>query len=324
MINKRGQLETGTGWFDHQWINTGLPVQPLPRWAFLAFPKHLGVPSHPLPFQWLWIATQITDKAHPKAGHQYTGAVDINKDCQPKKGCSVPLQVGDKFHTTMNQFHKDDSPNYKVTVHVTILKTTTLKKDRIAQTFPTKYLLAFQDPDFKMVLESEPSSNRRGKIDNRVPMVTGLMNWEGPGRLYDTDNKLIGQGFLEAMNLMPADDVLPNAFAINHIQGTVPPAARYPHCHPILPCKPSELFDWQPKPTNGPPQPPLEDGRSQKPDPLLTETAPDRNSHSRDQSKPPLQPPGAAPQNGHQPGSLRMSLTQKWQRLGNRFRPNGP
>jgi hypothetical protein len=327
MINKRGQLETGIGWFDHQWINTGVPVKLLYRWAFLNLTP---TPDFPSPLQWLWLATQITDEANPRFGYQYTGAIDINKDCEncSDKDPVIPLQVGDKFQTTMNRFHKDEL-TYNVDVKATILETITLTKDGLTQTFPTKYLLAFDEPDlepqgFKMILSAEPSSNRRGSIDHRVPLVTGLINWEGPGLLYDTDNKPIGQGFLEAMNLMDPNDVLSHAFAINEIDGKVPPPVPYPHGCGIIPGIFKELFGRWPKPTNDPPEPRLEDDHSQKPDPLLAETDPDRDSHSHDHSKPRLQPPGAAPQNGHHPGSLRLALTQKWQRLANRFRPNGP
>ena len=32
--------------------------------------------------------------------------------------------------------------------------------------------------------------------------ITGRLNWEGPGSVYDSNNKWIGKGFLEGNNLL--------------------------------------------------------------------------------------------------------------------------
>ena len=180
--------EAGVGWFDHQWIQGGLPSGWFPQvmYAFIAGGKT------PKNIKWLWLTMQV----HRDGKHtQYGGAANLNEG-------NLPLKVNDELSVTFNRYGNDETV-YGIQSSLKILSTTAHKVrtgngGTYDMVFPTSYRISIPGSANGVFLLTA------GSKQDVVFMPSGTLNWEGPGTVADASGAVIGNGFLEASNLLPA------------------------------------------------------------------------------------------------------------------------
>ena len=177
-----GTKDAGLGWFDHQNLSGGIPHGTVNQILY-AFGMGGKVPS---PVSWLWLTLQLKDK-------QYAGSITGIED-------KLPLKEGMEFPIELIKYTKD-GVEYNIKGSVKIMKTSSVfvKSVKYTMVFPTTYEFTIPNED-KLTLQSDAKKDK----PDIVVMHFGGLNWEGPGSVYDSNNKWIGKGFLEGNNLLPS------------------------------------------------------------------------------------------------------------------------
>ena len=175
-VNTNGS-EKGKGWFDHQIVSPGIPHGFLLQFLYgLSF--SLKAPS---PLKWLWLTIQLDDN-----DIQYMVSIKGLKQSQ------LPLKVNDKFKTLKAHKYSKGSAEYNIDANVVVLEVANVTFQNSLVTYPTKYQIELDG--ITVILQSFGTQDI-------VNMPSGGINWEGPGKVTDTNGNIIGKGFLEANNL---------------------------------------------------------------------------------------------------------------------------
>ena len=186
----------GTGWFDHQWLNAGIPRG---FWNQLLYSTIAPRPTTAA--RWLWSAVQLTEGP----GKQYMLIVPVQEQ-------DLPLRVGSTFaRGSFGNGYTSQSVTYALGSTITV----TAVQGQSPYVFPTALRVQIDGHDLTLKL-------RGNDAHVRMPMGS---NWEGCATAYDTTSgAVVGYGFIEANNMLSDDDLrLQGCHAVGLAQ-TVGPA----------------------------------------------------------------------------------------------------
>ena len=174
--------EKGLGWFDHQWISSGVPQGLIPQFLYGLITKG-KVKTAP---KWIWLAMQKTSDLLT-TNEQYVGSIILN---------SV-IKKGDKLDAVFVHYLNGEVLNYSEKGSIEVLN--------LIQGYPVDLKLNIGDQTF----EIKPLGN----AINTVSLINETENWEGPAQVTQNGKKW-GVGFLEVNNMKPGntaiEDVLKN------------------------------------------------------------------------------------------------------------------
>lgn len=160
----------GLGWFDHQWINGGIPSGLVDQLLY----SFVNGGKPPKQLRWFWLTIQLSDV-------QYALSVTL-------QSTDFPLKKGQTFNIKCNRYTQT-GVDFNVPAKVEIKELLKYKN----YIFPVQYLITVDKVEYIL---------QRGNASTAdvIIMPQSTMNWEGPGLVFQKD-KLIGKGFLEANNL---------------------------------------------------------------------------------------------------------------------------
>ena len=185
-VNDKTEVD-GSGWFDHQWSNFGIPKgffnQLLYAWDMSSNPIHLNTP-------WLWYTIQLDSNI------QYMMV-------QPVKNELIPLTTQTSFTSSNGVRYNKDKVTYKMKYTLNIKK---VKKVGV-YTFPIEIEVHIDGKVYTLSSVGDDSYT--------VHMPTGL-NWEGVADVYEEEKK-VGSGFIEANNLLQDKIYASNSLSILNI-----------------------------------------------------------------------------------------------------------
>lgn len=169
-------LTGGVGWYDHQWLSAGGALNS----KILQLLSNVqGMFKTPVPIRWLWITLQL------QGDLQYMTSTILSE---------LP-QVGNTYNFTVITKNNGSSISYNEKGTVKIEEMVQVGQ----QSYPTKY---------SIVLEGKTYILQAAFGNSVVYLPSGVLNWEGPGLVYDINGNLIGGGFLEANQLDTADNLV--------------------------------------------------------------------------------------------------------------------
>lgn len=164
------------GWYDHQWLSTGGASASKILQLFL---NVQGMFKTPVPIRWLWITLQLPNDV------QYMTSTILSE---------LP-QVGKTYNFTSVTKNSGSEISYKSKGTVTVDEMVQVGQ----QYYPTKYSIQIDGQNYIL----------QGSFGNSVVYLpSGVLNWEGPGSVYDMNGNLIGGGFLEANQLDTAENLI--------------------------------------------------------------------------------------------------------------------
>ena len=182
--------ESGIGWFDHQWITSGVPRTWLTRFLF----GTLSVGKRVTPLKWIWFAIQQTDAASMKtSAEQYAGSVTLT-DAQ-----AASMRVGTRLNASVNHYTKA-GVRLNVPARVVVRE--------MVGAYPTRFEIVVGNR--RLVLGRIPGSR------SEVVLPNGTTNWEGPAYAFEGSRQW-GTGFIECNNMLPGNTAL--ASQIPHLLG---------------------------------------------------------------------------------------------------------
>lgn len=169
-------LSGGLGWYDHQWLSAGGALNSK---ILQLFSNVSGMFKTPLVVRWLWITLQLAGDL------QYMTSTILS---------DLP-QVGKTYNFTVVTKNQGSSVSYDEKGTLTVEEMVQVGQ----QSFPTKY---------SIVLNNNTYTLQGGFGNSTVYLPSSVLNWEGPGFVYDINGNLIGTGFLEANQLSSADNLI--------------------------------------------------------------------------------------------------------------------
>lgn len=178
---------TGTGWFDHQWLQMGKFHDNI---TLAALSNVINYFKTPVVTRWFWLSIQ--DKVNNVQYNTVVMPSDIlNENDSPEFSSTATIkytQIGGPIYLSKS----------KTTVKV-------LESVSINGTFlPTKHLVTIRDGDDSVtyIMKAEFGNSI-------VYLPSGNMNWEGSGTLYDeTGINILGKCFLEANQMESEENLL--------------------------------------------------------------------------------------------------------------------
>lgn len=159
----------GVGWYDHQWLSAGGALNSK---VLQLLSNVQGMLKTPYPVRWLWITLQLNGNL------QYMTSTILSE---------LP-QIGKTYNFTVVTKNQGNSVSYNEKGTITVMEMVQVGQ----QSFPTKYSIVLGGQNY-ILLASFGNSV--------VYLPSGVMNWEGPGLVYDMNGNLMGGGFLEANQL---------------------------------------------------------------------------------------------------------------------------
>ena len=170
---------SGAGWYDHQWMAIGgaLNVKTLQLLNNI-----VGMFRAPAVVRWLWLTLQLPNDL------QYMLSVLLNG--LPVVGATYNFSVVTKVQGT--------TADYGVKGTVTVEAVAQLGE----QSYPTKYSITLEGVTYTLQAAFGLSG---------VYLPSGVLNWEGPGDVFDAAGNHIGGGFLEANQLDTSDNLIATA-----------------------------------------------------------------------------------------------------------------
>ena len=176
VLSSAPMLTGGVGWYDHQWLAAGGALNS----KILQLLSNVrGMFTTPVPVRWLWITLQLSGDL------QYMTSTILSE---------LP-QMGKTYNFTVVTKNSGSSVSYDTKGTVTVVEMVQVGQ----QSYPTKY---------SIVLEGQTYILQAGFGNSVVYLPSGVLNWEGPGLVYDVNGNLIGGGFLEANQLDIADNLI--------------------------------------------------------------------------------------------------------------------
>lgn len=169
-------LTEGVGWYDHQWLSAGGALNSK---LLQLFSNVQGMFKTPVPIRWLWITLQLPGDV------QYMTSTILSE--LPK--------LGKTYNFTVITKNSGSSISYDAKGTITIDEMVQVGQ----QSYPTKY---------SIILEGKSYILQASFGNAVVYLPSGVLNWEGPGSVYDTNGNLIGGGFLEANQLDTAENLI--------------------------------------------------------------------------------------------------------------------
>jgi hypothetical protein len=142
----------------------------------------VGMFKAPAVVRWLWITLQLPNDL------QYMLSVILN---------GLPT-VGATYNFTVVTKVQGTTANYGVKGTVTVEAMAQLG----GQSYPTKYSITLEGVTYTLQAAFGLSG---------VYLPSGVLNWEGPGDVFDASGNHIGGGFLEANQLDTSDNLIATA-----------------------------------------------------------------------------------------------------------------
>ena len=165
--------ETGLGWFDHQWISSGVPRGLVDQIVFGLLNKG----NIKVGMKWIWLAMQKTDDLIVST-EQYAGSVFFKSN----------VKKGDVINGSFVHYVNGKVVNYTEQSTVTIMG--------IFQGYPVILHVKIGDVEFDI--------SPLGDAINNVQLINDTQNWEGPSTIMQGKTKW-GVGFMEVNNMKPGN-----------------------------------------------------------------------------------------------------------------------
>lgn len=166
-----GTTETGLGWFDHQWISTGVPNGFWEQFLFGLINDN----KSKIGLKWIWLAMQKTSDLK-NTNEQYAGSFNISSN----------VQKGNILNGNCIHYINGKVTNYSKQFQVEIIE--------LKDGYPVVLKVKIDDRELNMTPKST----------NIVELLSGIKNWEGPVKITE-NGKDWGVGFIEVNNLKPGN-----------------------------------------------------------------------------------------------------------------------
>jgi hypothetical protein len=171
-------FKTGVGWFDHQWLESGILANPFLQLIL----NRVQSKTYTTSTRWVWLNLQLSN------GINYMLTQFVKQ----------PLKLNDLIDFPIaNKYYPNGNVEYDLkNITAKILDVKTIK----GTVFPSKYLITIGKE--KYILKSDFG-------DGTVTMPSGTLNLEVAGSVFDIEEKQrLGNGFLEANQFQTDKEII--------------------------------------------------------------------------------------------------------------------
>lgn len=169
----RENTELGLGWFDHQWISTGVPNGFWKQFLFGLINDN----KSKIGLKWIWLAMQKTSDLK-NTNEQFAGSFNISSN----------IQKGSILNGKCIHYVNGKVTNYSKPFQLEVID--------FKENYPVVLKVKIDNTELTMTPKNDSA--------NIVELLSGIKNWEGPAEIKE-NNKNWGVGFIEVINLKPGN-----------------------------------------------------------------------------------------------------------------------
>lgn len=176
-----GDIVNVTGWFDHQWAVKGVAPRGFLPQVFATLSRFFSAGS---PARWIWFTLVLDENL------QYSCNVLLTQDDVLQEGAEFSNETGG----TKYSFDDDGNPTMEYGLPVTVKINSVLADDPVLSRNVT------------VTVENTEYTLQGIVADGFVTLENGTINQEVPCFVHDSDDAVVGHGFLEMNQMHSAAD----------------------------------------------------------------------------------------------------------------------